>query len=46
LLPKDLGCGSGTTCWRRWRRDWQEAGFSKTPHAQVLDWFGDEAAVT
>ncbi len=25
LLPKELGCGSGTTCWRR-PRDWQEAG--------------------
>jgi transposase len=25
LLPKELGCGSGTTCWRR-LRDWQEAG--------------------
>ena len=22
LLPKELGCGSGTTCWRR-LRDWQ-----------------------
>ena len=25
MLPKDLGCGSGMTCWRR-LRDWQEAG--------------------
>src|SRR5215203_7401419 len=24
LLPKELGCGSGTTCWRR-LRDWQAA---------------------
>jgi transposase len=25
MLPKELGCGSGTTCWRR-LRDWQKAG--------------------
>lgn len=24
-LPKEMGCGSGMTCWRR-LRDWQEAG--------------------
>lgn len=24
-LPKELGCGSGMTCWRR-LRDWQQAG--------------------
>jgi len=25
MLPKELGCGSGMSCWRR-LRDWQEAG--------------------
>ncbi len=25
MLPQELGCGSGMTCWRR-LRDWQEAG--------------------
>ena len=25
MLPKELGCGSGMTCWRR-LRDWQESG--------------------
>ena len=25
MLPPELGCGSGVTCWRR-LRDWQEAG--------------------
>ena len=25
LLPKELGCGSGATCWRR-LRDWHQAG--------------------
>lgn len=24
-LPKELGCGSGPTCWRR-LRDWRQAG--------------------
>jgi transposase len=25
MLPKELGCGSGMSCWRR-LRDWQQAG--------------------
>jgi transposase len=25
MLPKEMGCGSGMTCWRR-LRDWHEAG--------------------
>jgi transposase len=25
MLPKELGCGSGMTCWRR-LKEWQEAG--------------------
>ena len=25
MLPQELGCGSGMTCWRR-LRDWQQAG--------------------
>jgi transposase len=25
MLPQEMGCGSGVTCWRR-LRDWQEAG--------------------
>jgi transposase len=25
MLPKELGCGSGMTCWRR-LRDWQQEG--------------------
>jgi transposase len=25
MLPQELGCGSGMTCWRR-LRDWQEGG--------------------
>ena len=25
MVPKELGCGSGMTCWRR-LRDWQQEG--------------------
>ncbi len=44
LLPKELGCGSGTTCWRR-LRDWQEAGVWERLHTKLLNWLGDEAAI-
>ena len=44
LLPKALGCGSGTTCWRRLRH-WQEAGVWQRLHETLLNWLGDEAAL-
>ncbi len=44
LLPKELGCGSGTTCWRR-LHEWQEAGVWERLHETLLNWLGDEAAV-
>jgi len=44
LLPKELGSGSGTTCWRR-LRDWQEAGVWARLHETLLNWLGDEAAI-
>jgi len=34
-LPKELGCGSGMTCWRR-LRDWQDAGVWTRLHALLL----------
>ncbi len=37
MLPQELGCGSGLTCWRR-LRDWQEAGIWKLIHLVLLDW--------
>lgn len=37
MLPKELGCGSGMTCWRR-LRDWQQAGISDLIHFALLDW--------
>jgi transposase len=44
LLPRELGCGSGVTCWRR-LRDWQEAGVWERLHTRLLNWLGDEAAI-
>ena len=37
MLPQELGCGSGMTCWRR-LRDWQLAGVWDLIHFAMLDW--------
>ena len=37
ILPPELGCGSGMTCWRR-LRDWQRAGVWDLTHFALLDW--------
>jgi transposase len=37
MLPQELGCGAGMTCWRR-LRDWQEAGIWQLIHFSLLDW--------
>jgi transposase len=44
LLPKELGCGSGPTCWRR-LRDWQEAAVWQRLHQRLLNWLGDATAI-
>jgi transposase len=44
MLPKQLGCGSGWTCWRR-LRDWQQAGVWARLHERLLNWLGDQAAI-
>ena len=44
MLPRELGCGSGWTCWRR-LRDWQKMGVWERLHATVLNWLGDEGAI-
>jgi transposase len=36
LLPKEMGCGSGVSCWRR-LRDWQAAGLWEAVHRRLLD---------
>ena len=40
MLPKEMGCGSGSTCWRR-LRDWQEAGVLEELHRVLLDRLGE-----
>jgi transposase len=37
MLPQELRCGSGMTCWRR-LRDWQESGIWHLIHFVLLDW--------
>jgi transposase len=39
MLPKEMGCGSGSTCWRR-LRDWQEAGVWEELHRVLLERLG------
>lgn len=39
-LPRELGCGSGMTCWRR-LRDWQQAGVWKKIWHVLLDELGE-----
>jgi transposase len=36
MLPQELGCGSGMTCWRR-LRDWQRGGVGDLIHFALLD---------
>ena len=40
MLPPEMGCGSGVTCWRR-LRDWQAAGVWDRLHRALLDRLGD-----
>lgn len=35
MLPREMGCGSGSTCWRRLVR-WQRAGVWKRLHETLL----------
>ncbi len=44
MLPQELGCGSGMTCWRR-LRDWQAAGVWERLHQTLLDELGRANAI-
>src|SRR3990172_2891337 len=39
LLPQEMGCGSGMTCWRR-LHDWQQAGVWTQLHQELLNRLG------
>jgi transposase len=40
LLPSEMGCGSGMTCWRR-LRDWNRAGVWERLHRELLQRLAD-----
>src|SRR5215213_7973597 len=44
MLPQEMGCGCGMTCWRR-LRDWQKAGVWARLHRVLLDRLGRANAV-
>lgn len=44
LLPQEMGCGSGMTCWRR-LRDWQAAGVWDALHHTLLDRLGEAGQI-
>lgn len=39
MLPLEMNCGSGVTCWRR-LRDWTRAGIWKEVHRRILNQLG------
>ena len=43
-LPREMGCGSGMTCWRRLRQ-WQRAGVWKALHRALLQRLADAGAI-
>ena len=44
MLPKEMGCGSGMTCWRR-LRDWNEAGVWRRLHQVLLEELNAASAI-
>jgi len=40
MLPQEMGCGSGMTCWRR-LQEWQKAGVWHKIHRVLLDRLGE-----
>jgi transposase len=44
MLPQEMGCGCGMTCWRR-LRDWQEAGVWEKIHRVLLDRLGAQGRI-
>lgn len=44
MLPQEMGCGSGMTCWRR-LRDWEKAGVWEKLHKVLLDTLNQEGEI-
>jgi transposase len=44
MLPQEMGCGSGMTCWRRLRA-WQRAGVWQKLHHVLLNQLGEAGQI-
>lgn len=44
MIPTELGCGSGPTCWRR-LRDWTAAGVWQKVHKKLLNALGRQGKI-
>jgi transposase len=44
MLPQEMGCGSGMTCWRR-LRDWHTHGVWDALHRLLLDRLGEAGQI-
>ncbi len=44
MLPQEMGCGSGMTCWRR-LEEWHEAGVWERLHQRLLDRLGEAGQI-
>jgi transposase len=44
MLPKEMGCGSGSTCWRRFR-EWTRLGVWPELHRRLLRFLGRQGRI-
>jgi transposase len=44
MLPQEMGCGSGMTCWRR-LKEWHEAGVWERLHRRLLERLGEAVQI-
>src|SRR5215210_6352743 len=44
MLPLEMGCGSGSTCWRRLKA-WTDAGVWPQLHRRLLDLLGKDGDI-
>jgi transposase len=44
MLPQEMGCGSGVTCWRR-LKEWLKAGVWERLHRALLDRLGEAGRI-
>ena len=44
MIPTEMGCASGSTCWRRWR-DWTQAGVWPKVLERLLNGLGKRGAI-